>query len=152
MSDTIEDVLEFHEAFGVHVEPAPFIPDGRRNTTLYVAAKLLREVRALLRAAAGEDARAGRVALIVEETAELAEALAARDPVETLDALVDLRYVCDGGVVEYGMADVFDRAFDRVHVSNMSKLDENGKPVLDSAGKIVKGPNYQPPSLRDLVE
>jgi predicted HAD superfamily Cof-like phosphohydrolase len=152
MSDTIEDVLEFHEAFGVHVEPAPYINDGPHTQTLKHVADLLKRCRRLLRDVAGEDRRAARVALIVEETAELADALAARDTVETLDALLDLRYVCDGCTIEYGMADVFDRGFARVHVSNMSKLDENGKPVLDSAGKIVKGPNYQPPSLRDLVE
>jgi predicted HAD superfamily Cof-like phosphohydrolase len=51
--------------------------------------------------------------------------------------------------VEFGWD--FDEAFKRVHESNMSKLDEEGKPIRRQDGKILKGPNYQAPDLRDLV-
>ena len=61
----------------------------------------------------------------------------------------DLVYVILGMFVEFGWN--FDEAFKRVHESNMSKLDEEGNPIRREDGKILKGPNYQAPDLRDLV-
>ena len=68
---------------------------------------------------------------------------------ECLKELADLVYVC------YQYAENLDwdldKALDRVHESNMSKLDENGNPIYREDGKVLKGPNYQPPNLTDLV-
>jgi predicted HAD superfamily Cof-like phosphohydrolase len=67
--------------------------------------------------------------------------------------MCDLQYVVSGTIISlhpiYGN---FIPAFNRVHYSNMSKLDNEGKPLYDSNGKVLKGPNYKPPDLTDLVE
>ena len=70
-------------------------------------------------------------------------------PAECLKELADLVYVCYQYAVNMGWD--LDEAMDRVHKSNMSKLDEYGKPVLREDGKVLKGPYYQPPNLSDLV-
>ena len=63
----------------------------------------------------------------------------------------DLLYVLLGTFVSLGLGDQLTEAFKRVHESNMSKLDENGKPIYRDDGKVLKGPNYKPPVLDDLV-
>jgi len=68
---------------------------------------------------------------------------------ECLKELADLVYVCYQYAENLGWN--LDEALDRVHQSNMSKLDENGNPIYREDGKVLKGPNYQPPNLRDLV-
>jgi hypothetical protein len=57
----------------------------------------------------------------------------------------------DSGLEHYG-EEVFVEAFSRVHTSNMSKLDKNGDPILRDDGKVMKGPDYQKPTLTDLLE
>ena len=68
---------------------------------------------------------------------------------ECLKELADLVYVCYQYAENLGWD--IDEALDRVHRSNMSKLDENGQPLYRADGKVLKGPNYQPPYLNDLV-
>jgi predicted HAD superfamily Cof-like phosphohydrolase len=63
----------------------------------------------------------------------------------------DLLYVLLGTFVSLGLGDQLIEAFERVHISNMSKLDENGKPIYREDGKVLKGPNYKSPNLEDLV-
>ncbi len=150
--DTIAAVREFHERFDCVTQDQPSIPPlNDANAELRGVASDLMRIRRTLRTHTPDDLRAQRIALIVEELAELTSALADHNLAGTLDALVDLRYVCDGGALNFGLASVFDEAFTRVHASNMSKLGADGKPIHDEAGKIVKGPNYQPPRLEDLT-
>jgi predicted HAD superfamily Cof-like phosphohydrolase len=80
---------------------------------------------------------------------EFKELVTAETPAEIMKEACDLVYVILGMFVEFGWN--FDEAFKRVHESNMSKLDEEGKPIRREDGKILKGPNYQAPDLRDLV-
>jgi predicted HAD superfamily Cof-like phosphohydrolase len=68
---------------------------------------------------------------------------------DALKELADLVYVCYQYAENLGWN--LDEALLRVHESNMSKLDENGKPIYREDGKVLKGPNYQPPNLTDLV-
>jgi len=68
---------------------------------------------------------------------------------ECLKELSDLVYVCYQYAANMGWD--LDEALHRVHESNMSKLDENGKPIYREDGKVLKGPNYAPPNLEDLV-
>ena len=68
---------------------------------------------------------------------------------EALKELADLIYVCYQYAKNMGW--LLDEALDRVHLSNMSKLDDEGKPVYREDGKVLKGPNYQPPTLTDLI-
>ena len=66
----------------------------------------------------------------------------------TLKELADLVYVCYQYAENMGWS--LDEALDRVHKSNMSKLDEDGKPIYREDGKVLKGPNYKLPTLSDL--
>ena len=99
--------------------------------------------------------RSVQKALIVEEFKEFLEAeglLFRHDPAfhtDTLKELADLVYVCYQYAENMGWN--LDTAMDRVHQSNMSKLGEDGKPILREDGKVLKGPNYQPPTLTDLI-
>lgn len=63
----------------------------------------------------------------------------------------DLLYVLLGTFVSLGLEEQLVEAFRRVHISNMSKLDENNKPIYRDDGKVMKGPNYKPPNLDDLI-
>ena len=93
--------------------------------------------------------------LIVEEFKEFLEAdgdMWHKHPqysADCLKELADLVYVAYQYAENMGW--LLDEALDRVHKSNMSKLDEDGKPIYREDGKVLKGPNYQPPNLEDLV-
>jgi predicted HAD superfamily Cof-like phosphohydrolase len=91
-----------------------------------------------------------RVNLIAEELDELREAVANNDLVEIADALTDLLYVVYGGGHAFGVD--LNACFDNVHDSNMTKLDDNGKAIKNNAGKVIKGPNYCPPSIAAVLE
>ena len=92
--------------------------------------------------------------LIVEEFKEFleAEGMLFRNnstiESEALKELADLIYVCYQYAENMGW--FLDEALDRVHISNMSKLGEDGKPIYREDGKVLKGPNYKPPTLEDL--
>jgi predicted HAD superfamily Cof-like phosphohydrolase len=118
-----EMVREFHRAFGQQVASVPTLAGGAVEELRYD--------------------------LIAEEFNELDEALIDRNIVEVADALTDLAYVV------YGMADIYgidlDACFREVHRSNMSKLGEDGKPILRADGKFLKGLNYSPPDLKTVL-
>ena len=90
-----------------------------------------------------------RVDLIAEELQELKDALRANDPVEVADALTDLLYVIYGAGHAFGLD--LDSCFSEVHLSNMSKLGEDGRPIYREDGKILKGPDYWPPDLDSII-
>ena len=87
--------------------------------------------------------------LIEEEYEEVMNAIDTKKPDDVLKELCDLVYVCVGFATTYGWA--FDTAFNRVHLSNMSKLDKEGNPIYREDGKVSKSDCYQPPKLKDLV-
>jgi len=123
---TLEQVQEFHETYGLPVH---------------------KEINLSC-----EQTKALRVNLLQEELDELKAALAANDPQETLDALIDLQYVLDGAFLSFGLQAVKELAFDEVHRSNMSKLGEDGKPIRrPEDGKVMKGPNYFKPDLGQFI-
>ena len=90
-----------------------------------------------------------RLDLIKEELAELTEAMKNKDLLEVADALTDILYVTYGAGHAFGIN--LDKCFDEVQNSNMSKLDENGKPIYNENGKVMKGPNYFKPDLSKFV-
>ena len=90
-----------------------------------------------------------RYDLIKEELDELSVAIKDKDIVEVADALTDLLYVVYGAGHAFGID--LDKCFDEVQNSNMSKLDENGKPIYNESGKVMKGPNYFKPDLTKFV-
>ncbi len=90
-----------------------------------------------------------RLDLIKEELSELTDAMNDKDLLEVADALTDILYVTYGAGHAFGID--LDKCFDEVQNSNMSKLDENGKPIYDENGKVMKGPNYYKPDLSKFV-
>ena len=90
-----------------------------------------------------------RINLIKEELEELTEAMDNKDLLEVADALTDILYVAYGAGHAFGIN--LDKCFDEVQNSNMSKLDENGRPIYNDAGKVMKGPNYFKPDLSKFV-
>ena len=90
-----------------------------------------------------------RIDLIKEELEELTEAMKNNDLLEVADALTDILYVTYGAGHAFGID--LDKCFEEVQNSNMSKLDENGKPIYNESGKVMKGPNYFKPDLSKFV-
>lgn len=124
---TLEQVQEFHETYGLPV-----------HDEVNLSCAQTKELR---------------INLLQEELNELKEALANDDPVETLDALIDLQYVLDGAFLSFGMQAMKEIAFDEVHRSNMSKLGADGKPIRrEGDGKVMKGPNYFAPDLSQFIK
>lgn len=116
-------VRQFHEVFGHPVAGVPgLIPDERAWL---------------------------RYDLISEELSELFDAILAGDMVAIADALADLEYVVHGAAIEWGIP--LEDAVRNVHVSNMSKLGADGKPIYRSDGKVMKGPNFEEPDLEGVL-
>ena len=90
-----------------------------------------------------------RLDLIKEELSELIQAMNNKDLLEVADALTDILYVTYGAGHAFGIN--LDKCFEEVQNSNMSKLDDNGKPIYNEHGKVMKGPNYFKPDLTKFI-
>tara|TARA_B110000438_G_scaffold235464_1_gene232201 strand:- start:29 stop:400 length:372 start_codon:yes stop_codon:yes gene_type:complete len=119
-----EDVRKFMKTFGQMVRTKPEIPDEK---TMQL-----------------------RLDLIQEELDELKEAMKQKNLKEIADALTDILYVTYGAGFAYGIN--LDKCFKEVQRSNMSKLGEDGKPIYNDKGKVMKGPNYSEPNLKQFIE
>ena len=91
-----------------------------------------------------------RVNLIKEELDELKIAIDTKNLIEVADALTDILYVTYGAGHAFGIN--LDRCFDEVQQSNMSKLDDNGNPIYNDSGKVMKGPKYFKPDLSKFLK
>jgi predicted HAD superfamily Cof-like phosphohydrolase len=91
-----------------------------------------------------------RISLIKEELDELKEAMKNKDLLEVADALTDILYVTYGAGHAFGID--LDKCFDEVQNSNMSKLDDNGEPIYNEFGKVMKGPKYFKPDLTKFIK
>ena len=91
-----------------------------------------------------------RISLINEELEEFKEAIKNNDLKEAIDALTDILYVTYGAGHAFGVN--LDKCFDEVQRSNMSKLGEDGKPIYNEAGKVLKGPSYFKPDLSKFIK
>ncbi len=126
MKAQLEQVLGFHKGFGCHIEVEPTASPSWEVTDV-------------------------RARLIQEELDEYREAVADGDLVRVADALSDLMYVLLGTYIAHGLHTRAEALFDEVHRSNMSKLDENGRPVLREDGKILKPDCWSPPNLASVL-
>ena len=126
MKDQLKDVNHFHKVF--NVGEAPNSPT------------LLPQKEYLL-----------RYNLAVEENREYLDACLEGDLVDVADALGDRLYILLGTILKHGMQDKIVEVFNEIHDSNMSKLDDEGKPIYRDDGKVLKSKNYQAPYLNDLV-
>ncbi|MEO9510520.1 MAG: nucleoside triphosphate pyrophosphohydrolase family protein [Flavobacteriaceae bacterium] len=126
MKRKIEAVELFHNAFGLGV---------------------LQEPKANL----GEPKNKLRFNLMDEENKEYLEAATNNDLVEVADALGDMLYILCGTILEHGMQYKIEEVFEEIQRSNMSKLDQNGKPIYREDGKVLKGPNYFKPDIQNIL-
>ncbi|MFD2530324.1 nucleoside triphosphate pyrophosphohydrolase family protein [Polaribacter marinaquae] len=127
MKDKINSVHDFHTAFGAGIKNEP-----TANIT---------ESRNLL-----------RYNLMKEENEEYLEAANNNDLVEVADALGDMLYILCGTIIEHGMQDKITEVFNEIHRSNMSKLGEDGKPIYREDGKVLKGPDYFKPNIKEILD
>ena len=118
------DVKVFMETFGQIVRTKPQFPDEKTMKLRYD--------------------------LIKEELNELEYAMKTKNLKEIADALTDILYVTYGAGFAYGID--LDKCFKEVQRANMSKLGEDGKPIFNEKGKVMKGPNYREPNLKQFVE
>jgi predicted HAD superfamily Cof-like phosphohydrolase len=91
-----------------------------------------------------------RYNLVKEELEELKQAIDNKDLLEVADALTDILYVTYGAGHAFGID--LDKCFEEVQNSNMSKLGDDGKPIYNDAGKVMKGPNFYKPDLSKFVK
>ena len=92
-----------------------------------------------------------RYNLMFEENQEYIEACREDDLVEIADALGDQLYILCGTILKHGMQHKIEEVFNEIQRSNMSKLNEDGTPKFREDGKILKGPNYTPPNIFDIL-
>ena len=118
-----EDVKKFMHTFGQIVRTKPQFPDDK-TTQL-------------------------RFDLIKEELNELEHAMKTKNLKEIADALTDILYVTYGAGCAYGIN--LDKCFKEVQRANMSKLGEDGKPIYNESGKVMKGPNFSKPNLKQFI-
>jgi predicted HAD superfamily Cof-like phosphohydrolase len=123
--EELNKVKEFHEAFAVNIEEQAIIPSRKRCEL--------------------------RQRIIQEEVDELKAAWESGDLVEVADALADIHYVLMGTVLEFGLQDKYAEIFKEVHRSNMSKLDENGKPIYREDGKVMKSDRFSKPEIEKII-
>ena len=90
--------------------------------------------------------------LMYEENKEYYEAAMNNDLIEVADALGDMLYILCGTIITHGMQHKIEEVFDAIQESNMSKLDINGKPIYREDGKVLKGPNYFKPNIKDILK
>ena len=93
-----------------------------------------------------------RYELMKEEMTEYFDACVDNDLVEIADALGDQLYILMGTIISHGMGDIIEKVFNEIHNSNMSKLDEDGNPIYREDGKVLKGPNYFPPNIKQFIK
>lgn len=97
-----------------------------------------------------EEIQKLRISLIEEELSELKQAIKNNDLNEVADALTDILYVTYGAGHAFGIN--LDKCFAEVQRSNMSKLDDNGKPIFNDMGKVLKGPHFFKPNFKKILE
>ena len=93
-----------------------------------------------------------RFDLMKEENEEYLEAAENNDMIEVADALGDMLYILCGTILTHGMQHKIQEVFEEIQRSNMSKLGEDGQPIYREDGKVLKGPNYFKPNIKDILE
>lgn len=127
MKNKLAAVHAFHTAFGLGIKNSP-------TANLDMKKNLL------------------RYELMREENEEYLEAANNNDLVEVADALGDMLYILCGTILEHGMQHKIEEVFNEIQRSNMSKLGADGKPIYREDGKVLKGPNYFKPNIKEILE
>lgn len=127
MKKRIEAVKKFHQSFGLGILEKPTADLGAAKNKL-------------------------RFNLMKEENEEYLEAAHDDDLIEVADALGDMLYILCGTIIEHGMQYKIEEVFDEIQRSNMSKLGADGKPIYREDGKVLKGPDYFKPALKEVMD
>jgi len=127
MKNKIEAVKAFHTAFKIGHLESPKADLGIDKNTL-------------------------RFNLMKEENEEYLEAAQNNDLVEVADALGDMLYILCGTIIEHGMQHKIEDVFNEIQRSNMSKLGADGQPIYREDGKVLKGPSYFKPNIKNILE
>jgi len=127
MKKRLAAVTKFHNAFGLGINEAPKADLGEAKNLL-------------------------RFNLMKEENEEYLEAAGNNDLAEVADALGDMLYILCGTILEHGMQHKIEEVFDEIQRSNMSKLGADGKPIYREDGKVLKGPSYFKPNIREILD
>lgn len=127
LKDKINRVKEFHDTFGLDYKTEPSSAVSERIVEL-------------------------RHRLMEEENDEYLEACREGNLTLIADALGDKMYILFGTIIAHGLQDKIEEVFDEIHRSNMSKLDENGKPIYREDGKILKSQKYFKPDIKSILE
>lgn len=123
----IEHVRRFHDAFGIENAETPVAKLSKSDLKL-------------------------RFELMKEENEEYLEAAEEGDLVEVADALGDMLYILCGTILKHGLHEKFVDVFEEIQRSNMSKLGADGKPIYRKDGKVLKGPAYFKPHIKEILE
>jgi predicted HAD superfamily Cof-like phosphohydrolase len=99
----------------------------------------------------GIDKNRLRYKLMREENEEYIDAANANDLVEVADALGDMLYILCGTIIEHGLQYKIEAVFEEIQRSNMSKLAKDGTPIYREDGKVLKGPNYVRPNIKEIL-
>jgi predicted HAD superfamily Cof-like phosphohydrolase len=127
LKDNINKVKQFHHTFGLQYHEKPVADLDQKIIEL-------------------------RHRLMAEENDEYLEACNNKDLNQIADALGDKMYILFGTIVAHGLQDKIEEIFDEIHRSNMSKLDENGKPIYREDGKIMKSSKYFMPDISSILD
>lgn len=126
MKEQLKRVEDFHTSFDLPVRQKPEVHDALQESVL-------------------------RYKLMREENEEYLDAAERGDLIEVADALGDMLYILCGTILSHGLQEKIVEVFNEIHRSNMSKLDANGQPIYRSDGKVLKGPNYRPPNIAEVL-
>jgi len=126
LSQCIEAVETFHNAFGIPNEYSPISKITEKDFTL-------------------------RYNLMKEENEEYLQAAREGDLTEIADAVGDMLYILCGTILKHGLQDKIADVFEEIQRSNMSKLDENGKPIYREDGKVLKSELYFKPNINRIL-
>ena len=127
MKSKIEAVKAFHTAYKLGYAESPIADLGKEKNKL-------------------------RFNLMREENEEYLEAANDGDLVEVADALGDMLYILCGTIIEHGLQHKIEDVFNEIQRSNMSKLGEDGEPIYREDGKVLKGPNYFKPNIKEILD
>ena len=127
MKNKIEAVKAFHDAYKLGFRETPKADLGSAKNNL-------------------------RFNLMKEENEEYLEAANNNDLVEVADALGDMLYILCGTIIEHGLQHKIEDVFNEIQRSNMSKLGEDGEPIYREDGKVLKGPNYFKPHIKEILD
>jgi predicted HAD superfamily Cof-like phosphohydrolase len=126
MKNQIKNVEEFHNSFNIKNNNIPTVNVGEKIFKL-------------------------RHSLMNEENEEYLDACKQGDLVEIADALGDMMYILCGTILSHGLQHKIEEVFEEIQKSNMSKLGSDGKPIYREDGKVMKGPNYFKPDIKNVL-